>query len=90
MKLPFHLDYHKSSFFNLFLFARDFLEPLFTVERHTFFVLRLYLKDEFLRFREGGHARIQKLAADALTLITGQYIQASNVYDVVAWPACRQ
>ena len=90
MKLPFHLDYLKSSFFNLLLFARDFFESLFTIERHTFLILRLYLKAESLRFRESGRTRLQQFAADALTLVAGQYIQASNVYDVVAWPARRQ
>ena len=44
MKLLFHLDHHQRNPFNLLLFARDFLESLFTVERHTFLVLRLYLK----------------------------------------------
>ena len=90
MELPFHLDYLKSSFFNLLLFARDFLESLFTIERHTFLILRLYLKSESLRFRESGRTRLQQFAADALTLIAGQYIQASNAYDFIAWLACRQ
>ena len=90
MKLPFHLDYLKSSFFNLLLFARDFFESLFTIERHTFLILRLYLKAESLRFRESGRTRFQQFAADALTLVAGQYIQASNDDDVVAWPARRQ
>ena len=90
MELPFHLDYLKSSFFNFFLFASDFLESLFTIERHTFLILRLYLKSESLRFRESGRTRLQQFAADALTLIAGQYIQASNAYDFIAWLACRQ
>ena len=63
---------------------------MFTVECQTFFVLRFYLKDEFLGTGVGGYAGIQELAADALALGAGQYVQASNAYDFVAWSACCQ